>query len=281
MTIKARKNVIISGLTVSIFLFLVSIFALTRIYLIKSDIFDVKLLNITKELTNIFPLLNMSNSKDAILIALSLLQLILLFQLIISFYLNRLYKKTESSEIFFLIFFIVSFAFESLRATNTLIALSDTPYYMSIISTRTLYFGRILSLISILFASLYMIGFNYKHISTLLLIAIFTSFSLAIIIPVDTTAFNTSLAYSVGIKNTRLFFSISLYILSLTNFTIAYLKNKNKRHLYTLIYYILIMIASFSYQYMENILFINTSIVIEMIAALLMAKAIEKIYLPI
>ncbi len=275
MTVKSRKNVIIFGLSISILLFLLSGWAIYSIYTSKNQFGKI-----AQFIPKFSPIQTMG-IREAITFYLVILQLIIILTILISLYLTRMYKKTEAPEIFFLIFFIISLSFESLRALNLLNFLSNTPYYIGMIITRSIYFGRILSLITLLLVSLYLTGFNYKHISTLLLISLFVGFSLAIIIPVDTTSFTPNFAYRVGIENNRIFFSISIYLLIFLNFLIAYIKNKNQRYIAILFYFVLIFTGYLLYRYSKSIIDIYVSILLNAIPGILMGKTIEKIYLPI
>ncbi len=275
MTVKSRKNVIIFGLSVSIGLFFLSVWGLYLIYTSKNEF---------EKLVQLLPNFNpfqIQGAKGTIILYLLGLQLIVLIAVLIALYLTRIYKKTESPEIFFLIFFVISQSFESLRILDSLTFLSNSPYYTGMIITRSIYFGRIFSLITLLLVSLYLTGFNYKHTSTLLLTSLFIGLSLAIIIPVDTTSFTPNLIFKIGIENNRTFFSISLYLLISLNFLIAYLKNKNRKHMSILFFYMLILGGSILYGQSKNILDIYMSILLCSIPALPMGKAIEKIYLPI
>ncbi len=275
MTVKSRKNIIIFGLFISVVIFLLSGWGLY--YLYTSQLEFTRLAQFIPQ-TNI---LQAKGEKKTIFLYLLILQLINFLMILITLYLTRMYKKTESPEIFFLIFFVISLSFESLRILDSITFLSNSPYYVGMIITRSIFFGRILSLIILLLVSLYLTGFNYKHTPTLLLISLFVGLSLAIIIPVDTTSFTPNFTFKIGIENNRLFFSVSLYLLISLNFFIAYLKNKNRKYLGILFLYALILTGSILYFHSKDIIEIYISLLLSGVSALFMGKTIEKIYLPI
>ncbi len=138
-----------------------------------------------------------------------------------------LYNRTASAEVFFMIFFLCSFALEATRVWNGLLLLEGLPTTFSVIGTRVIYFGRIFGLICLLFASLYAIEIRFQRLGVLLLSSIFLSLAFAYVLPVDSSVVLSNYLYRLGDERSTSFFVLVLQIAACLNFVIAGLKRQH------------------------------------------------------
>ena len=152
---------------------------------------------------------------------------------ITSFGLRKLYRRTQSLEIFFFILFLYAFCFESFRAGAAISLVRNTPVYVGIAFSRTVYFGRLIGLLSMLFSSLYALPMKYPKYPILLLTSILVSLTIAASTPVDSTVLLSTVMYKLGEEHGMLFVTYSIGILSILNHLYAALHRRNVRFVAT------------------------------------------------
>lgn len=211
MTINTRNKIIISGLSLSVLLL--------ALYLI-SVILTFRAVRIGGE---IFPVANFSE-----LIVTLLSELVFTIAAVTILYFS--FRKTTSAEIFFFIIFIVTIAFDSLKAGFALFSvLNFSPYY-GVILTRSVYFGRFLGTLAVLAAGIFAHGAEYQRMEIYLGVAFLLAFSLSAAVPVDFTVTEFNLLYAVG--NSRELGIVSVLFLSfgVFNFVLFAIQNASRDH---------------------------------------------------
>ena len=167
---------------------------------------------------------------------------LLLVCLVAGIVLRRLYHRTASAEVFFIIFFLCSLALEALRIWNGLFLLEVLPLSISTIGTRIVYFGRIFGLVCLLFGSVYAVEIRFKRFGVLLLCSIFLSLVFAYVLPLDSSVILSNFLYRLGDERSTLLFVLVLQIAIGLNFFIAGLKRQQRGFVFAAIS-VLLMLA--------------------------------------
>ena len=156
---------------------------------------------------------------------------LLLFSLFGNAGLRRLFRKTTSPEIFFIITFIICLSLENLRTGIIIIHVLSLSVYLSTALSQGIIFGRIFALLCLLVSSLYAVGMKYSSYSTLLGGLLLLSVTLANIIPIDSTMLQVNFLCKLGDERGYMFLHFILGLLMLLNYSVACLSRRSKRFL--------------------------------------------------
>jgi len=144
---------------------------------------------------------------------------------------RNLLQKTAAPELFFLMLFFLSLTAEHLRAGILLLQLRAFPARFAVTLTRAVYMGRLFGLLCLLVSSLYAVGFKYSHYSTLIGFLVLLAFTLASILPIDSTRLEPDLLYRLGDPKVYLFVNYVLGFLMLLSFLVARQTRGSRRFL--------------------------------------------------
>ncbi len=129
-------------------------------------------------------------------------------------FIYRFFEKTQSPEILYFGFFMLSFAFEACRALIPFVKASDLPSVYLLIAGRMLLFGRYFGIFSLFAAAIYAAGFTNQEqkYTVILLFAVSAVFALET--PIDGFSWNTALAMITGYS--KLFSAVGAGIAAIT-----------------------------------------------------------------
>ncbi|MBT3272306.1 MAG: hypothetical protein HN368_04060 [Spirochaetales bacterium] len=210
MTIKTRNNIILLGLTLIVILFaafLISVFLIFQ----RVSIFSTSVLQ-DIDLT-------------AVLISL-LSELLFCLASVIIFYFS--FRKTTSPEIFFFIIFLIAMAFDALKSSQALFTILNLSPYYGVLLTRTIYFGRFAGTLSILASGIFLHGAEYQRMEIYLGIVLLLSFALSAAIPIDITAVDNNLLFTVGNSRELGIISVLFLTFGVLNHVLYGIQNSNK-----------------------------------------------------
>ncbi len=145
--------------------------------------------------------------------------------------LQRFFRKTVSSEMFFFIFFVISLSFEAFRAGPLLLELSSQPSYYGTVLTRVVEFSRFFGVFCLFISGLYATGIDYPKFEVVLGTALLVAFALAFSIPVDSSTFLPTLMYRIGGGDQILFVFLALELFAVLNFLLAAYLRRAKDYL--------------------------------------------------
>jgi hypothetical protein len=121
-----------------------------------------------------------------------------LYSLITLVLIYYFFEKTQSPEIFFFAFFVLSFSFEAIRLLIPLKAVhSISPLYL-LMAFRILLFSRYFGIFSLFTASLYAAGLEVQKQRNILLILTVATMVIAMGAPIDTLSWDSSLSVISG-----------------------------------------------------------------------------------
>ena len=145
---------------------------------------------------------------------------------------RRLQRQSSSSLPVFLTLFFFTLSVEGLRAASALLYARDGSIQLSIVCTRTVYWGRIAGLLSLLIAGLYCIEWRYRRHGILATVVLVTAFAVATAIPVDRTEFLAQLTWKLGDEQGIWFVNLIIGLLALATVTSATWVRHDRRYLW-------------------------------------------------
>ena len=131
------------------------------------------------------------------------------------------FEKTQSPEILFMGFFIMSFAFECLRVIIPLKLTMDLPGFYLTGSFRTLLFGRYFGLFSLFAASICAAGLEVQKQQYTVLVCAAASLLMALGVPVDNLSWDSTLVLLNDFGSTFLMIQTGVFVFTIASFLIA------------------------------------------------------------
>jgi len=141
----------------------------------------------------------------------------------------RLFRRTTAPELFFLMLFLASLSLETWRAANLLFHLLPLPAAVAAAATRAVLFGRFFGLGCLLASSLYASGLKYSHYPVAAGALALLAFTLAAVLPVDSTALAPSFLYLLGDPQGFRTIRAALAVLTVASFLAAGLIRRSPR----------------------------------------------------
>ncbi|MDR2194370.1 MAG: hypothetical protein LBP19_07895 [Treponema sp.] len=142
------------------------------------------------------------------------------------------FEKTQSPEILYIAFFVMSFAFEACRVLLPFIKVNEYPAVYLFITGRIALFGRYFGVFSLLAASIYASGFNTREQKYTIIILISVSLMFALKAPLDGFSWNTALNVIQGYSALFNAVEISIAVITLTGFLISAMTRGSTAYLF-------------------------------------------------
>jgi hypothetical protein len=164
-----------------------------------------------------------------VLIQISVLMLFSTITCVIIFF---SFRNTASAEIFFFYIFIFTFSIDIFKIVILMIPNAPLPFGYGMITTRIVYFGRLLGTLSLFSSGLFSAGLEYQRMGTVFLVTIILSAALVWLLPVDVSSSVPGNTWEIG-KFLEITVALGLFqLIAVLNFIIAGLKNENKEYLF-------------------------------------------------
>jgi len=175
------------------------------------------------------------------------------------------FEKTQSPEILFIGFFVISLTFEFARLIIPLKAVFPLPAFFSIAASRALFFGRYFGLFSLFASGVYAAGMDAQKQQSFLLMLILAAMVIAINVPMDTFVWDSTFMVWTGYR--FMFSVVEAVVLALTiaNFLVSAFTRGSKS-------YVLIGIGVFLAFAGRSIL-INSDTIITVLPGLIILSA--------
>jgi hypothetical protein len=176
-------------------------------------------------------LLVLSRPEPAFLriIALAGIACALVFAVLANLGVHKLYRRTDSAELLFLMLFCLSLCLEAWRVGNLVFPTLGWSQYLNVVVTRLVLFSRFFGLLCLLVASLYAVGMKYVQYPVLIGGMAVLAFTLAGILPLDTSLFEPTFLYKLGDRQGYLFVRLILGLLTIANFVVAARTRRSRR----------------------------------------------------
>jgi hypothetical protein len=163
------------------------------------------------------------------IIALAGMACLLVFAVLANLGVRRLYRRTDSAELLFLMLFCLSICLEAWRLGNLVFPALGLSQYLNVVVTRLVLFSRFFGLLCLLVASLYAVGMKYVQYSVLIGGMFVLAFALAGVLPLDTSLYEPTFLYKLGDRQGYLFVRLILALLMVINFVVAARLRRSRR----------------------------------------------------
>jgi len=185
---------------------------------LRSDGIIQKLVSSLEESSSYVPLWTMLGAA-----AYSLISIILIY---------HFFEKTQSPEILFIGFFVISLTFEFARLIIPLKEVFPLPAVFSIVASRVLFFGRYFGLFSLFASGVYAAGMDAQKQQSILLMLILAALIIAINVPMDILVWDSTFMVRTGY---RFMFSVveaAVLVITVASFLISAFTRGSKRYVF-------------------------------------------------
>ncbi|MCL2140042.1 MAG: hypothetical protein FWH41_11010 [Treponema sp.] len=155
-----------------------------------------------------------------------------LYSLLSILFINYFFEKTQSKEILFVSFFVVSFSLEALRFVIPISLMYNIPSMYLLFASRIIIFSRYFGIFSLFAASVYAVGYQSRTQHTFIFIIIITTWIIALGIPVDTQTWDSSFNMIKGYSSMFKMIDIGVFLISTGSFFIAAWQRSNREFLF-------------------------------------------------
>jgi hypothetical protein len=214
---------------VAISLFHLVVFAVAVYLVFQLNILPDMLGDMTNPLPQWLLLLSMPEPGFLRIAAVTGIAAMLLFAVLANLGVRRLYRRTDSTELLFLMLFCLSLCPEAWRLGNLVFQAFGLPLYLNVLITRVVLFSRVFGLLCLLVASLYAVGMKYTQYPVLIGGMVVLAFTLAGILPLDTSLYEPTFLYKLGDRQGYLFVALILAVLMVINFLAAARLRRSRR----------------------------------------------------
>jgi hypothetical protein len=222
-----HRNLIVSIAIISLFHLLV-FFA--GIYLIfQLNILPDVLGDLAKPLPGWLLVLSRAEPQYLRITAVAGMACVLVFAALANLGVRTLYRRTDSAELLFLMLFCLSLCPEAWRLGNLIFPALGLSQYFTVVITRLVLFSRFFGLLCLLVASLYAVGMKYVQYPVLIGGMAVLAFSLAGVLPLDTSLYEPTFLYKLGDRQGYLFVRLILALLIVVNFVAAARVRRSRR----------------------------------------------------
>ena len=154
---------------------------------------------------------------------------LLLFAVLANLGVRTLYRRTDSAELLFIMLFCLSLFLEAWRLGNLIFQAVGLPQYLNVVVTRVVLFSRFFGLLCLLVSSLYAVAMKYTQYSVLIGGMAVLAFTLAGILPLDTSLYEATFLYKLGDRQGYFFVRLILAALMVINFFVAARLRRSRR----------------------------------------------------
>lgn len=222
-----HRNLIVSVLIISLFHLL--LFVGGGYLVFQLNILPDVLGDLAEPLPRWLLVLNEPGPQYLRIIALAGMACLLVFAVLANLGVSTLYRRTDSAELLFLMLFCLSICLEAWRLGNLVFHALGLSQYLSVVITRLVLFSRFFGLLCLLVASLYAVGMKYVQYPVLIGGMAVLAFSLAAVLPLDTSLYEPTFLYKLGDRQGYLFVRLILALLTVINFVVAARVHRSRR----------------------------------------------------
>jgi hypothetical protein len=155
-----------------------------------------------------------------------------LYALITMIFVYYFFEKTQSPEILFFAFFVVSFAFESLRVMVPLRVILDLPSLYLLLSSRVMLFARSFGIFSLFAASVYAAGLGEQKQGNIVFIIAIAAMITALGVPIDSLTWDSSLMMLYGYTAMLKMMEAGIVLITMLSFFISAYSRGSKEYIF-------------------------------------------------
>ena len=152
------------------------------------------------------------------------------YSLVSLIFIYHFFEKTQSPEILFFGFFVISLSFEFARLIVPLSGIYHFPPLYLITMFRVLLFGRYFGLFSLFTAGVYSAGFDIQKQQSILPILVLAAMVIAINVPVDGLAWDSTYMLLNGYLSMFLIIEAGILLITIVTFFISAFTRNSKNY---------------------------------------------------
>jgi len=222
-----HRKLILSVLIISLFHLL--LFVGGGYLIFQLDILPDVLGKLSEPLPGWLMVLSRPDPAFLLIIVLAGMACVLVFAFTANLGVRKLYRRTDSAELLFLMLFCLSLCLEAWRLGNLIFPALGMSQYLNVVITRLVLFSRFFGLLCLLVASLYAVGMKYVQYPVLIGGMAVLAFALAGVLPLDTSLYEPTFLYKLGDRRGFLFVRMILALLMVINFLVAARVRRSRR----------------------------------------------------
>jgi len=142
------------------------------------------------------------------------------------------FEKTQSPEILFIGFFVISMTFELARLVVPLKSVLPLPATYLSAASRILLFGRYFGLFSLFAASVYAAGLNAQKQQNIIFMVVLASMIIPINVPIDSLVWDSTLMLRRGYGTLLLLVELAIMAITILTFIISAYTRGSRRYIF-------------------------------------------------
>jgi hypothetical protein len=142
------------------------------------------------------------------------------------------FEKTQSLEIFFFAFFVISFAFEALRIMVPLRAIKDFPSVYLLFGSRVMLFARFFGIFSLFAASVYAAGLGEQKQGNIVFIIAIAAMITSLGIPIDSLTWDSSLMMRCGYTSMFKMIEAGIMLITILSFFVSAYSRGSREYIF-------------------------------------------------
>ena len=154
------------------------------------------------------------------------------YSLISIILIHYFFEKTQSPEILFIGFFVISLTFEFARIVIPLRDVFPFPPVFTIVASRVLIFGRYFGLFSLFAASVYAAGLDAQKQQTFLIMLILAALVIALNVPIDALVWDSTFTVKSSYRSMFSVIEAGILAITLVSFLISAYTRGSKSYLF-------------------------------------------------
>jgi hypothetical protein len=143
------------------------------------------------------------------------------------------FEKTQSPEILFVAFFVLSFAFEAARIMVPIRMQFDLPSVFLVLAWRALLFGRYFGIFSLFAASVYAAGLQIQRQGSFIFIIAAAALVIALGVPIDGLSWESNLNMISGYASMFRLVEMGIAVITVISFLIAAYSRGSREYVFT------------------------------------------------
>jgi len=217
MTLSERNLVFKLGIALSFLCLLISVIISVKVFSVYASMET----EITRRSESIFQAFTEKIFEAKLLAVHGCILASVLYSFFSIIFIYYFFEKTQSPEILFVVFFVVSFSLEALRLILPLGRVYEFPSLYQLTASRIILFSRYFGIFSLFTAGVFASGFKSQQQRNIIMIITVTTLIITLGVPIDTQAWDSSLNMINGYTSMFRLIEAGTFLLTIVSFFIA------------------------------------------------------------
>jgi hypothetical protein len=189
------------------------------------------------------------------------------------------FRRSISVEVFFFTLFVLAFFFETFRLGVLYIVIREEPFYLGVLFTRIIHFGRFFRLFSLFTAGLFAVSTKGWKPWLFLGVIALVSFTLVAGIPINPTRILPQMMYEVGNRTYMLVIALFFSFFTILNLVLAAVLKSTREYYYIAASVALVLVGNILIMYFISPLLLSLGGFLLVGGSFFFGKLIHGLYL--